>query len=231
MDELDKFFPRDAPPPAPAPEHPRPLSWARNIPTEQPAQKKPRRKRGADIGQAGEAFAKRTLNSVLDASLSKCATTQGRDRDGQTITVSTDVDFVGVMHLDGWENYPIHVEVKSTATALSTAALTKAQHRYLQRAERNDEGALVALVQFAAGSSGRAADVERFALLTYRMWRVAGARLEAIAKTEGGRWQGKSIRPQDWEAVFGDCLISKHGRRWELCDSHWLKTKAQATED
>lgn len=175
-------------------------------------------KKAQNIGQTGERWASQNLPKITGATLHKAATrevTRGKDR----FYVSQDVDLVGTIPLIGNPNYPVHIEVKATTTALPLSRISNNETRYLDRALNAGEGALVLIVWLPElDRPYRLSDVLAADLIPWRRWPDLSAGLRARIS---GNYRGRSLRFTDRDLI-ADCALERAVRSWRLCPGHWL---------
>lgn len=137
------------------------------------------------------------------------------------------VDYEGTF--PGSPPLPFVLEVKTFCERFTLSSLKQHQRRALSVARQAGKLAMVALVERdeagkilrgffvpwrgPAEQTGRL--VEKFPVMDWEMLRRN--LLEKAA--EEGRFQGKSIRPQDFY-MLRDCRVRKVKNRWRMCD--WL---------
>jgi hypothetical protein len=175
-------------------------------------------KKAQNIGQTGERWAAQNLPTITGATLHKAATreiTHGEER----FWVSQDVDMVGTIPLVGEPRYPVHIEVKATTTALQLSRISRNEARYLDRALKAGEGALVLVVWLPELERPyRLGDVLAADLIPWRRWPDLAAGLRARSS---GNFRGRSLRFAD-RVLIADCALERAGRSWRLCPGHWL---------
>jgi len=175
-------------------------------------------KKAQNIGQTGERWAAQNIPALTGAVIHKAPTreiTRGQDK----FWVSQDVDFVGTLATVGEPRYPIHIEVKATTTALPLSRISRNEARYLDKALKAGEGALVLVVWLPELERPyRLADVLAADLIPWRRWPDLAAGLRART---AGSYRGRSLRFAD-RVLISDCAIERGGRSWRLCPGHWL---------